>query len=76
MTIAMNRLYRTALAAALTLTTASLRAANGTVCESPEASEPLSSRTIRLKEAVVTGRRLADIGVTKMNLDSVALRRT
>ena len=47
MTIAMNRLYRTALAAALTLTTASLRAANGTVCESPEASEPLSSRTIR-----------------------------
>ena len=74
MTIAMNRLYRTALAAALTLTTASLRAADETVCESPEASEPLSSRTIRLKEAVVTGRRLADIGVTKMNLDSVALR--
>ena len=54
MTIAMNRLYRTALAAALTLTTASLRAADETVCESPEASEPLSSRTIRLKEAVVT----------------------
>ena len=42
MTIAMNRLYRTALAAALTLTTASLRAADETVCESPEASEPLS----------------------------------
>ena len=68
----MNRLYMTALAAALTLTTASLRAVDGTVCGSPE--EPLPSRTIRLREAVVTGRRLADIGVTKMNLDSVALR--
>lgn len=73
MTIAMNRLYRTALAAALTLTTLPegggrdrLRVSRGV--------RPLSSRTIRLKEAVVTGRHLADIGVTKMNLDSVALR--